>query len=63
MTQGYFVIKTYTKQQLRDLYSISEDTLRRWLNDISEQMPKYNPRCKILSPLQVKVLIENYGEP
>ena len=56
-------IKTYTKQELRHLYNISEDTFRRWLVDIAEQMPHYNPKCKILSPLQVKILFENYGVP
>ena len=55
--------KTYTKQELRLMYGISEDTLRRWLNDIKDEMPRYNPNCKILSPLQLKILIENYGEP
>lgn len=63
MNQNSFVVKTYTKSQLRDLYNVSEDTFRRWLADIVEHLPNYNPRCKILSPLQVKVLVENYGEP
>ena len=56
-------IKTYGKQELRKMYDISENTLRRWLADIAEQMPNYNPKCKILSPLQVKILFENYGVP
>ena len=56
-------IKTYTKQELRYLYNISEDTFRRWLNSIQGKIPNYNPKCKILSPLQVKAIFEHHGEP
>ena len=55
--------KTYTKKELRLLYNISEDAFRRWLNRIKNKLPHYDPNCKILSPLQVKVFFEHYGEP
>jgi hypothetical protein len=56
-------IKTYTKKELRILYNISEDTFRRWINRIIYRLPNYDAKCKILSPLQVKVFFEYYGEP
>ena len=56
-------IKTYTKKELRLMYNLSEDAFRRWLNRIQGKIPNYNPKCKILSPLQVKAIFEYYGEP
>ena len=56
-------IKTYTKQELRIKYNITEDTFRRWLNKIKDKIPYYDPKCKLLSPLQVEAIFKHYGEP
>lgn len=63
MENTKIIVKTYTKKELRIMYNISEDKLRLWLNEVKDQMPRYNPKCKILSPLQVKIVFDNYGEP
>lgn len=56
-------IQTYSKKQLRLMYNISEDAMRRWLNRIKDRIPNYNPKDKLLSPAQVRVIFEYYGEP
>lgn len=56
-------IQTYTKKELRIKYNINEDGFRRWLNRIKDKIPNYNPKEKFLSPAQVRVIFEHYGEP
>jgi hypothetical protein len=56
-------IKTYSKKQLCIMYDISSDTLWRWITSIEDKLPHYNPNCKLLSPLQIKVFFEYFGEP
>jgi hypothetical protein len=42
-------------------YDISSDTLWRWIKSIEDKLPHYNPNCKLLSPLQIKVFFEYFG--
>ena len=56
-------IKAYTKKELRLLYGVTQDVFRRWLKPFESDIPNYNPHARILTPAQVKVIIEKLGEP
>lgn len=56
-------IKAYTKKELRLLYGISRETFNKWLQPIKAFLPHYQPSAKILTPAQVKVIFEHWGEP
>lgn len=56
-------IKTYSKKELREMYGISRETFNKWLKPIKDILPNYNPTAKILTPAQVKVIFEQWGEP
>ena len=56
-------IKTYTKQELRQFYGISRETFNNWLKPIQYLLPHYNPKAKVLTPAQVKIIFEHLGEP
>ena len=56
-------IKAYSKKELRLLYGVKQDVFRNWLNRIKEHIPDYNQNTRILTPAQVKAIIEKLGEP
>lgn len=56
-----FVIKAYTKKELRLLYGIPEASFRRWLKEIPET--SNTGKKNWLTALQVEVIIKTYGVP
>lgn len=56
-------IKSYTKKEIRLLYKVTQDVLRRWLKPIQKDLPNYNPNARIFTPAQVRVIFEKLGEP
>ncbi len=56
-------IKSYSKKELRQLYGVKQDVFRSWLKRIETHIPNYNPNIRILTPAQVKVIVEKLGEP
>lgn len=57
------VIKSYSKAELRGMYGISRETFNTWLKPIEGMLPHYNPKCKVLTPAQVKIIFEELGTP
>jgi hypothetical protein len=56
-------IKPYSKAELRTIYNISRETLNTWLKPIEYLLPYYNPKCKVLTPAQVKIIFDVLGTP
>lgn len=56
-----FVIKAFTKKELRLLYGIPEASFRRWLKGIPET--SNTGRKNWLTALQVEAIIKTYGVP
>ena len=56
-------IKTYKKKELRALYNVSADVFNNWLKGIEGIIPNYHRTTKVLTPKQVKVIIEELGDP
>jgi Domain of unknown function (DUF4248) len=56
-------IKSYTKKEIRVLYNVTQDVLRRWLKPFEKDLPNYNPNARIFTPAQVRVIFEKLGEP
>lgn len=55
-----FVIKTYSKSELANLYNINTKTLKIWCI----QIPNFKiSRNKLLKPIEVKKIIDWLGEP
>jgi hypothetical protein len=56
--------KTYTLQEMADLYEVSIRTFYSWLKPIRNQLMEMNPgikRLRILLPKQVKLIQEFLG--
>lgn len=56
-----FVIKAFTKKELRLLYGIPEASFRRWLKGVPETSS--TGRKNWLTALQVEAIIKMYGVP
>jgi hypothetical protein len=56
-------IKSYTKKEIRVLYNVTQDVLRRWLKPFEKDLPNYNTNSRIFTPAQVRVIFEKLGEP
>jgi len=61
-------IKSYTKQELTQMYKISPFTLRKWINsrpDLMSELEKtgYQITNKLFSPLQVRIIFKHLGDP
>ena len=57
-----FVLKAYTKKELRLLYgNVSESTFRRWLKKIPETAQP--TASNILDVTQVEAILKKYGVP
>lgn len=57
-----FVLKAYTKKELRLLYSnVSPRTFTRWLKSVSETAN--TGRANWLDVIQVEAIIKKYGVP
>lgn len=49
-----------SKEEFRRVYGIPEETLRKYLRMVADQMPKpYSKYQKILSPAQVEFLVQH----
>jgi hypothetical protein len=55
-------VKTYSKKELRQLYNVSPDKFNKWLQEIETQLPHYKRIDKVLSPEQVRIIFQEYGE-
>jgi hypothetical protein len=56
-----FVIRAYTKKELRLLYGIPEASFRKWLKAISET--SNTGKKNWLTAIQVEAIIRTYGVP
>jgi|GEM_PF-1889285 len=68
LQNGELEIKSYTKQELTEMYRISSSTLRKWLNSRSELMLElektgYQITNKLFSPIQVRIIFKYLGDP
>src|SRR3954467_15853320 len=54
-----FVLKGYSKKELRNLLEVSEYVLKKWLAALQPQLGE--PTAGIYSVSQVKLIIEKYG--
>lgn len=57
------LIKSYSKFELRTMYDVSRETFNTWLKPIESMLPHYNPKCKVLTPAQVKIIFDVLGTP
>lgn len=51
-----------SKSQLAELYDVSLETLRAWINRFPDDI-KISKTAKLLTPEQVKMIYEKIGEP
>ena len=69
-----FTLRSYTKAELAHLYNpgmtyeCALHTFRRWLNRVPELYVElkrngYQPQKHVLSPKQVKIIVQYLGEP
>lgn len=58
-------IHAYSKSELAKLYAISLSTLARWFDNCLPALVAagYTKRQKVLTPNQVAVIFEHFGEP
>jgi len=54
-------VTTKTRTQLAKEYKVDYSTFNTWLNDIDEL--KLNPKRRLLTPKQVKMIYEHLGIP
>ena len=58
-----YIIKAYTKSELRIAYGVSRETFNKWLKALEDLLMHYTPTAKTLTPAQVKVIFEELGTP
>ena len=59
--ENKFVIKVYTKKDLRLMYGVPYHTFRRWLSEIPET--SVVTRKNYLTAIQVEAIVKVYGIP
>jgi len=59
-TETTFLIRAYSKKELRQCYGVSEKTFRTWLNKIPS-LGDYSG--KAYTPYQVNIIITHLGTP
>jgi hypothetical protein len=59
--EEYFVVKAYTKKELRLLYGLPRDTFRKWLKALPGDSG--SGRNNWLTAAQVQAFIDRYGAP
>ena len=57
------VIKTYSKQELAELYNVNRKTFRAWIIKIEKKLPLYSKTQQIFTPAQVVIIFEHLGDP
>ncbi|MBL0200992.1 MAG: DUF4248 domain-containing protein [Chitinophagaceae bacterium] len=53
--------KCATKKELAILYNIHPQTLTKWINNVPNL--KLDPKQRIFTPKQLKIIYEHLGEP
>ncbi len=56
-----FVLKPYSKKEIRTLMGVSKHIMQRWLKAIEPQLGQ--PIAGLYSVKQVQIIIEAYGVP
>ncbi len=56
-----FVLKTYTRKELREIYGVPPKTFQRWLEPFNEAWGMKNKRY--LTVEQVRKVVEEFGIP
>lgn len=57
-------MKAMYKNELARCAGVSLETMKKYINAIRDKFPEfsdYSPTCKLLTPIQVKILSEYYG--
>lgn len=60
-TKSYIDIKAYSKQEVADIYEISQKSLTTWLDSIDGKLGPLIGR--FYSPRQVEIIFKEYGIP
>jgi len=63
-----FQIKVYAKKQMAELYHVSLKTFMKWIEPLRERFPELFPakekdHSHLLTPKQVKTIVDFLGEP
>lgn len=61
LNERKFILKTYTRKELREFYGVPEKTFFRWLEPFNEKWGMKNKRY--LTVEQVRKVVEEFGIP
>lgn len=56
-----FILKTYTRKELREIYGVPPKTFQRWLEPYNEAWGMKNKRYLTIE--QVRKIVEQFGIP
>lgn len=56
-----FILKTYTRKELREIYGVPSKTFQRWLEPFNEAWGMKNKRYLTIE--QVRKIVEQFGIP
>ncbi|MBL7918928.1 MAG: hypothetical protein JNJ40_01360 [Bacteroidia bacterium] len=56
-----FILKTYTRKELREIYGVPPKTFQRWLDPFNEAWGMKNKRYLTIE--QVRKIVEQFGIP
>lgn len=56
-----FILKTYTRKELREIYGVPPKTFQRWLEPFNEALGMKNKRYLTIE--QVRKIVEQFGIP
>lgn len=56
-----FILKTYTRKELREIYDVPPKTFQRWLEPFNEAWGMKNKRYLTIE--QVRKIVEQFGIP
>jgi len=56
-----FILKTYTRKELREIYCVPPKTFQRWLEPFNEAWGMKNKRYLTIE--QVRKIVEQFGIP
>lgn len=60
-----FIVKCYTKKELRNIYGVSKGTFNKWLNKLynSDTIKLVKSQKKMFTPSEVNIIIKAIGLP
>lgn len=61
MKERTFILKTYTRKELREIYGVPPKTFQRWLEPFNEAWGMKNKRYLTIE--QVRKIVEQFGIP